>query len=338
MMASGRYRIALAALGFVLLASIVIGVTVGAADISAREVWSTVGFRLGLLAESDVGDLRQTIVIDLRLPRLITAASVGAGLALCGTVLQALTRNPLADPYLLGLSSGASLGAVTLLTLGLGLLMPLGAFLGACAAITLTLAITSLLGGLSPVRAVLSGIAVSALASAFTSLLIFWSASGDAYREILSWLVGSLSGALWFDAWLTLTALVVFSLPMILSSRSLDALAFGDRSAAALGVNVGILRWVMFASTAMLTGLLVTVGGAIGFVGLVVPHVARLITGNQHRKLLPLSLLLGALLMVFTDTLARSLFTPRELPVGVITAIVGAPIFLLVLVKYRRLT
>ncbi|WP_354065315.1 iron chelate uptake ABC transporter family permease subunit [Devosia sp. 2618] len=328
----------MAALGFVLLASIVIGVTVGAADISAREVWSTVGFRLGLLAESDVGDLRQTIVIDLRLPRLITAASVGAGLALCGTVLQALTRNPLADPYLLGLSSGASLGAVTLLTLGLGLLMPLGAFLGACAAITLTLAITSLLGGLSPVRAVLSGIAVSALASAFTSLLIFWSASGDAYREILSWLVGSLSGALWFDAWLTLTALVVFSLPMILSSRSLDALAFGDRSAAALGVNVGILRWVMFASTAMLTGLLVTVGGAIGFVGLVVPHVARLITGNQHRKLLPLSLLLGALLMVFTDTLARSLFTPRELPVGVITAIVGAPIFLLVLVKYRRLT
>ncbi|KQX42665.1 iron ABC transporter permease [Devosia sp. Root436] len=321
-----------------LLASLVLAVTFGPADIAPSEVWQTIGYHLGLVAENPVGRLRDAIIWDLRLPRVLAAAAVGAGLALCGAVMQALTRNPLADPYLLGLSSGASLGAVAFLLAGAALLMPLGAFVGAAAAMGLTLLVTQLLGGATPTRAILAGISISALAAAATSFLIFWSATGDSYREILSWLMGSLSGVVWSEALLVLAALLLAGLPVLLSGRSLDAFAFGDTAAAALGVDVARLRWLLLGGTALLTGVLVSIGGAIGFVGLIVPHVARLVTGSRHRVLLPVAMLLGASFMVWTDTAARSLFEPRELPVGIITALLGAPIFLLVLLRYRRIT
>lgn len=321
-----------------LLASLVLAVTFGPADIAPSEVWQTIGYHLGLVAENPVGRLRDAIIWDLRLPRVLAAAAVGAGLALCGAVMQALTRNPLADPYLLGLSSGASLGAVAFLLAGAALLMPLGAFVGAAAAMGLTLLVTQLLGGATPTRAILAGISISALAAAATSFLIFWSATGDSYREILSWLMGSLSGVVWSEALLVLAALLLAGLPVLLSGRSLDAFAFGDTAAAALGVDVARLRWLLLGGTALLTGVLVSIGGAIGFVGLIVPHVARLVTGSRHRVLLPVAMLLGASFMVWTDTAARGLFEPRELPVGIITALLGAPIFLLVLLRYRRIT
>ena len=321
-----------------LLASLVLAVTLGPANIAPSEVWLTIGHHFGLVAENPVGRLRDAIIWELRLPRVLTAAAVGAGLALCGAVMQALTRNPLADPYLLGLSSGASLGAVVFLLLGSALLMPLGAFLGAGAAITLTLLVTQLLGGATPTRAILAGISISALAAAATSFLIFWSATGDSYREILSWLMGSLSGVIWSEALLVLAAVAVAGLPILLSGRALDAFAFGDTAAATLGVDVARLRWLLLGGTALLTGVLVSIGGAIGFVGLIIPHVVRLMTGSRHRVLLPLSMLLGASFMIWTDTAARSLFAPRELPVGIITALLGAPIFLAVLLRYRRIT
>lgn len=330
--------LAFPALWLSLLSSMTIAVTVGPADIAPGEVWTTIVHRLGLVQVDAASNLRQAIIWELRLPRVLVAAAVGAGLALCGAAMQALTRNPLADPYLLGLSSGASLGAVSFLLLGAALLMPFGAFLGAFAAITLTLLITRLLGGATPARAILAGIAVSSLAAAATSLLIFWSATGDSYREILSWLLGSLSGVLWTDALLAMGAIAVLGLPVCLAARSLDAFAFGDTAAAALGVDVARLRWLVLGTTALLTGILVSIGGAIGFVGLVIPHVVRLATGSRHRTLLPLTMLTGAVFMVWTDTAARTLFEPRELPVGIITALVGAPIFLLVLLRYRRMT
>lgn len=321
-----------------LLASIVLAVTFGPADIAPVEVWQTLAHHLGLMAESPVGRLRDAIIWELRLPRVLTAAAVGAGLALCGAVMQALTRNPLADPYLLGLSSGASLGAVSFLLLGAALLMPLGAFLGAGGAMALTLLVTQLLGGATPTRAILAGISISALAAAGTSLLIFLSATGDSYREILSWLMGSLSGVVWSEALLVLVTLALAGPPILLSGRSLDAFAFGDTAAATLGVDVARLRRLLLCGTALLTGVLVAVGGAIGFVGLIVPHLVRLMVGARHRVLLPVSMLLGACFMIWTDTAARTLFAPRELPVGIITALLGAPIFLLVLLRYRRIT
>lgn len=321
-----------------LVASLVLAVTFGPADIAPTEVWQTIAWHLGLVADNPVNHLRDAIIWDLRLPRVLTAAAVGAGLALCGAVMQALTRNPLADPYLLGLSSGASLGAVAFLLAGAALLMPLGAFLGAGAAMGLTLLVTQLLGGTTPTRAILAGISISALAAAATSFLIFWSATGDSYREILSWLMGSLSGVVWSEALLVLAALALAGIPILLSGRSLDAFAFGDSAAATLGVEVDRLRWLLLGGTALLTGVLVSIGGAIGFVGLIVPHVVRLATGSRHRVLLPVAMLLGASFMIWTDTAARSLFSPRELPVGIITALLGAPIFLLVLLRYRRIT
>ena len=327
-----------ASLVAVLLVSLVFAVTLGPANIAPTEVWQTIGHHLGMVETSPVSRLRDAIIWELRLPRVLVAAGVGAGLALCGAVMQALTRNPLADPYLLGLSSGASLGAVIFLLSGAALLMPLGAFIGAASAMTLTLLVARALGGATPSRAILAGICISSLAAAATSFLIFWSATGDSYREILSWLMGSLSGVVWSDAITVLVAVLAIGLPVLLSGRSLDAFAFGDSAAASLGVDVSRLRWLLLGATALLTGVLVSIGGAIGFVGLIIPHVVRLATGSRHRMLLPVSMLLGASFMIWTDTAARSLFAPRELPVGIITALLGAPIFLLVLLRYRRMT
>lgn len=330
--------LSLAALFALTLVTGIIAVTVGPADIGAEEAWSIILHHLGAIPESPVSRLRDAIVWELRLPRVLTALCVGAGLALSGTVMQALTRNPLADPYLLGLSSGAALGAVLFLLLGLSLLMPLGAFFGSLGALSLALLIARLLGGATPSRAILAGICISALAAAATSFLIFWSATGDSYREILSWLMGSLSGSLWSDAALVAAALCLCAPLILLSGRALDAFAFGDTAAATLGIDVSRLRWTLLAITALLTGIMVAIGGAIGFVGLVVPHAVRLAVGSRHRILLPHVMLAGGLFMVLTDTAARTLFDPRELPVGIITALVGAPVFLMVLLRYRRVT
>lgn len=332
------YSTTFAALWLLLIASATIAVTFGPAEITPTEVWATILHHLGLVPESPVSRLRDAIVWELRLPRVIAALGVGAGLSLAGAVMQALTRNPLADPYLLGLSSGAALGAVTLVMLGAALLVPAGAFAGSLAALGLALLIAHLLGGATPVRAILAGITISAMASAGTSFIIFWSATGDSYREILAWLMGSMSGSSWLDAGLVLGSLVVCAPIMLLSARALDAFAFGEASAASLGIDVAKLRWVMLGASALLTGVMVAIGGAIGFVGLVVPHAVRLAIGSRHGQLLPLSMLVGAIFMLWADTVARTMFDPRELPVGIVTALVGAPAFLLILMRYRRVT
>ncbi|WEJ34247.1 putative F420-0 ABC transporter permease subunit [Devosia sp. SD17-2] len=326
------------ALCVVLVCSALIAVTLGPAEISPGEVWTIVLHHLGILPESPVSRLRDAIVWELRLPRVLVACGIGAGLALAGAVMQALTRNPLADPYLLGLSSGAALGAVTILLMGAALLMPIGAFLGALAALGLALGIAHLLGGATPSRAILAGICISALASAGTSFLIFWSATGDSYREILSWLMGSLSGSLWSDVGLVGAGLVLCAPVILFSARALDGFVFGDVSAASLGIDVNRLRWILLIATALLTGIMVAIGGAIGFVGLVVPHAVRLVTGARHWRLLPWSMVVGALVMLWADTAARTLFDPRELPVGIVTALIGAPAFFFVLMRYRRVT
>lgn len=322
------------ALVVTLVASVVSAVTIGPADLRADEVWGSVLAHLGL-GESPLTRLRDGIVWEVRLPRVLTAAAVGAGLALCGAVMQALTRNQLADPYLLGLSSGASLGAVTVLLLGATVLLPVAAFAGSLAALLLTLALAGALGAITPTRTVLAGLAVSSLAGAVTSFVIFWTATGDSYREILAWLLGSLAGARWPAVAIAGIAVLALGVPLMLSGRTLDAFAFGDTAAAALGIGVQRSRWLLLGTTALLTGALVSVSGSIGFVGLVLPHAVRLLVGPGHRALLPLSALVGAVFLIWADTLARSLFEPRELPVGIVTAMIGAPVFALLLARRR---
>ena len=228
------------------------------------------------------------------------------------------------------------LGAVAFLTAGAALLMPLGAFLGSLSALAIALLAARMMGGATPSRMILLGVCVTSLASAAASFLIFWTATGDSYREILGWLMGSLGGVNWTECLLALAALAVVAPAILASARALDAFAFGEELATSLGVDAPRLRWTLLSAAALITGVMVAVGGAIGFVGLVAPHVVRLVAGSRHRILLPATMLTGALFMVWCDTLARSVFEPRELPVGVITAFAGAPAFFLVLMRYRR--
>ncbi len=322
-----------------LVVSIGMAVSIGPAALTMGEVWGSISSHLhldGLLGLTNPEQLRSAMVWDLRLPRVLVAGFVGGGLALCGVIMQSLTRNPLADPYLLGLSSGASLGAVAVLILGVGIALPFAAFAGALLALAASLSLAGALGSLSPTRTVVAGLAVSQLAAAITSFIIFWSATGDSYREILSWLLGSVSGATWYSVAIVAIAFAIVGVPLLLSANVLDAFTFGDTSAHTLGLNVGRWRWGLLGAVALLTGALVSVSGSIGFIGLIIPHAIRALIGSGHRRLLPLSVGLGAIFLIWADTLARTIFSPRELPVGVITAAIGAPIFALVLWKGRR--
>ncbi|WP_127794822.1 putative F420-0 ABC transporter permease subunit [Agromyces sp. LHK192] len=307
-------------------------VTVGPAGLLPTDVLASLLAHVGI-GTSPLTPLQDAIVWELRLPRVATAAAVGAGLAVCGVVMQAVTRNSLADPYLLGLSSGASVGAVLVLVLGVGVFLPVAAFIGALAALVATLGLARAAGDLSPTRTVLAGLAVSAVFGAITSLVIFWSATGDSYREILNWLLGSLAGTDWTSVAISGIALVVIGIPLLASARTLDAFAFGDTAAAALGIHVARSRMLLLGATALLTGALVSVSGSIGFVGLILPHAVRLVVGTRHRALLPLSALAGAVFLVLADTGARTLFDPRELPVGILTALVGGPVFALLMLR-----
>lgn len=324
------------AFGAGLVLSFFVAIALGPADLSVSEVAHSVLSHLGI-GQSPLSPGRDGIVWELRVPRALTAIVVGAGLAVCGVVMQSLTRNPLADPYLLGLSSGASFGAVMVIVLGASVALPLAAFVGSTLALLLTLVIAGAAGAVTPARTVLAGLAVSAVFGALTSLVIFWSATGDTYREILGWLLGSLAGARWSSLAIVLPAFALLAIPMLFCGRLLDAFVFGDRAALALGIHVNRVRWVLLGACAVLTGALVSVSGAIGFVGLVLPHAVRLIIGSGHRSLLPVSAVAGGFYLLWADTLARIVFDPRELPVGIVTAIVGGPVFALLLLRPREI-
>ncbi len=336
-MAAGVRRLPLTVLllvgGVALVVTVLVAVTIGPAHLAVGEVARSIAAHLHLPAAggAPVAPLHDAIVWELRLPRVLTAAAVGAGLALSGAVMQSLTRNPLADPYLLGLSSGASLGAVAVLVLGVALVLPLAAFVGALIALVGTLTLARAGGTLTPGRAVLAGLAVSQLAAAGTSFVIFWTATGDSYREILAWLMGSLAGATWRSVAISAGALLVIGTVLVVSGVRLDAFTFGDTSAAALGLHVDRTRWTLMTLVALLTGAMVAVSGAIGFVGLVLPHIVSAVTGPAHRRLLPVAALAGGTFLVWADTLARTAFDPRELPVGIVTALIGVPVFAVLL-------
>lgn len=337
----------------ILLASWVVAVTIGPAgsissdlaplrpaDVfaSAAHHLRAVAAGLGLgpaPAEAPLSAVREAIIWQGRAPRALTAAAVGAGLALAGGVMQSVTRNPLADPYLLGLSSGASLGAVAVLVLQVAIALPVAAFAGALVALLATLALAGRGGSARPGRMILAGVAVAQGASALVSFTIFATVRGDSYREILTWLLGSVAGATWASAAIAGTALVIVGGLLLGSARTLNSFAFGDTTAASLGVNVPRSRWALLVSTALLTGAMVAVSGAIGFVGLVFPHIVRLLVGTSHRLVLPLAALGGAIFLVWADTLARTIFAPQELPVGIVTAAVGAPVFAWLLRRHR---
>ncbi|MEV0358136.1 iron chelate uptake ABC transporter family permease subunit [Nocardia sp. NPDC050697] len=323
----------------VLVVSIAIALTIGPANLSVREVYAVVGEHLGFGA-AEVSRIKDGIVWELRLPRTLLAAICGAGLALCGAIMQSVLRNPLADPFVLGISSGASTGAVLVAVLGIGggaISLAAGAFGGALAAFALVLILAAAVGG-GTARIVLAGVAATQLFSALTSFIVVSSADAEQTRGILFWLLGSLSGADWGDVAVCGSITAVGLLVCLSRAAALDAFTFGASAAATLGIPVRATRALLLGVTALITAALVSAAGAIGFVGLVLPHAARLVVGVKHSRLLPVTVLAGAIFTVWVDVAARTVFAPTEVPVGVATALIGVPAFIALLFRNRAMT
>lgn len=323
----------------VLVASLTAAVSFGAVGIAPSRVWSIVFQEL--LGRGADDPLRDTqIVWQLRVPRALLAAICGAGLAVVGVAIQTLVRNPLADPYVLGVSSGASVGAVAVILFGIfsGLGMwalSAASFVGALVAVVLVYSLASAGGQLTPLRLVLTGVAVAYVLSSLTSFLIFQGDDRGA-STVLTWLLGSFGRARWEYLLLPTLVVVAGTVWLVVQGRRLDALLLGEETAATLGVDVRRLRRGLFVVTALITGSLVAVAGAVGFVGLVLPHLTRLVVGAVHRRVLPLAALLGACSLTLADLACRTLVAPEELPVGVLTGLVGGPVF--VWMMHRRAT
>ncbi|MFJ7154442.1 FecCD family ABC transporter permease [Streptomyces sp. NPDC101118] len=319
-----------------LLVSVLAASLLGSADIRPLEVLSTILRHVGLgdvAPTPPLPGLLDALIWESRFPRVLLAAAVGMALAVSGAVLQAVTRNPLADPYLLGVSSGASTGAVAVLLLGIGgsISLSTGAFAGGLVSFGLLLV---LLGGgrvAGPARVVLTGVLVSQFFAAVTSVILMVSGDANSTRGFTYWLLGTLGGARWEGVTVTVVIILIGVIAVQVFAPALDAFTFGWDSAAALGINVTAARVWLMVLTSVMTAAAVAAAGAIGFIGLLIPHAVRALAGPMHRTLLPLSAIAGAVFLIWVDAFARTAFSPHELPAGVITALLGAPAFALVL-------
>ena len=330
-MTQRRFTLILLILTGLLLATLILSLGVGAVFIPPGRV-------LGALLNPSQPGLDLTdiaIVRDLRLARILLAALVGAGLAAAGAAFQALFRNPLADPFIIGASSGAALGATLAITLGFTwsvagfASIPLAAFIGALAAVFVVYLIAGGGGKATVIGMLLAGAALSTVLSSAVSMLMLL--RDDNLHEIFAWLMGGFGGRSWPQLW-SCAPYIVFGLAALwLLSRPLDALACGDDTAQSIGLSVSKARGLVVAAASLMTAAAVAAGGVIGFVGLVSPHIARILFGATHRRLIPASALTGALLTLLADDLARTLLAPMELPVGIITSLLGGTFFLYLL-------
>ena len=325
-------------LGAALLVTLVLGVGIGPVVIAPGTVARIVGHHLFDRPRAVTWlPSHDAIVWQIRLPRVLLGAAVGAALAATGVALQAMVRNVLAEPYLLGVTSGASTGAAAAILFGFGSglgahSLTLSAFAGAMVASVAVFVIARSGGHVTSVRLLLSGVAVGYALYAATSFLIFASDSPEGARSVLFWLLGSLSQSRWSSLGVAVVVVGVTLAALTFWGRRLDALAIGDDTALTLGIGPARFRAQLLVVVALCVGAVVAVSGGIGFVGLVIPHLARRLVGASHRRVVPVAALIGAIFLVWADVVARIAFQPRELPIGVVTALVGAP-FLLVLVR-----
>lgn len=324
-------------MAMILVLSMVIATNIGAVAVKPATVFKIITNSITgtEIFDSSTWDLAQeSIIWNLRFPKVIVTAFAGAGLALSGVFMQVLTKNPLADPYVLGISSGASSGATMSILIGsipvLGhFSVSFGAFVGALVSIFLVMIIVG--RGWSITRLVLVGMAVASLFGAATNFIIFVTPNAKKVASALFWMTGSFSGISWEDV---LPAVLSVSLGILISfliHNHLDAMLLGEDMAKTKGVDTKKMKWILIVISTFITAVLVSMSGVIGFVGLVIPHISRIFMGSTHKKMIPFTLLSGAIFMVWSDAIARVCIAPSEMPVGVITALVGAPFFLLMI-------
>ncbi|MFE2037804.1 FecCD family ABC transporter permease [Streptomyces scopuliridis] len=322
-----RYTLVLGCLAAALATAVVAGLALGSVRIPPGQVITI------LTGGADPSPFR-TIVLDVRLPRVLLGVIVGAGLAVVGTVLQALVRNRLADPFLLGISSGASAGAVLVMVLGIGggitttVAMPAAAFAGSLLALALVYGLARRRGTMTGGRLVLAGVAVAYILSALTTLILIVSARPEHFQEAMYWTFGGLGSARWSTLLLPAIVLTLGTALLMALARPLDLLLAGEEGATVLGLDTSRFRAAVFVLASLVTGVMVAASGAVGFIGLLVPHAARMAVGASHRALLPVAALGGAVVLVVADLAARTVAAPQDVPVGVLTALTGGPAFL----------
>ncbi len=322
----------------VLVSVIIVAVAVGNVAIPTATVLAIVANHLQL-GSFVVPESMTSIIMTIRLPRVLLVALTGAALSASGAAYQGLFRNPLADPYIVGVASGAGFGAIAMVVVGGAAIfgaiaMPLGAFVGAFCVVVLVYTIAAQRGNYSNNDLILAGIAIGTLTSALTTYLMI--RAGRQASQLLAFLLGSFSTVGWSAVWIVALALIIGITLLLIVSRDLNVLLFTEEQAQFLGINVSAIRWLVITGATLMTATAVAFHGLIGFVGIIVPHSIRLVFGGDHRKLIPLSALYGAVFLVGADMIARTITAPQELPLGIVTACCGAPFFLWQLLTSKR--
>lgn len=336
------YLIMLIILLALLLCSVVLAVAIGSTDISVSDIYQVILFKL--LNIGDAQKFGSGVISDIiwfvRLPRIVLAIAVGMGLSVCGVVMQAIVKNPLADPYILGISSGASLGATLAVMLGIGAIfgsnfIGVTAFLGAFFVSLGVVMLANINGRASSMKLLLAGMAFSAVCSAFSNFIVYFAKDKDGIQTITYWLMGSLAGASWDSIVVILPFILLGTLFFWTQHRTLNLMLLGDETSITLGTNLHRWRQVYLLISSAMIGFIVYASGMIGFVGLVIPHTIRMLFGTDHKKLIPLTALVGAIFLIWADVLCRVVIEGTELPIGILTSMIGAPCFIYLMVKKR---
>lgn len=343
MFTKNRYITTVGVLLLLLMLSIGLGVAFGSSYIEVKTVYK---FIINQITKKEIfaPDWRRTVEViiwEIRVPRILLSAICGGGLALCGVLMQCITKNPIADPYILGVSSGASAGAVLVIIFG-GVSVSIigitgGAFIGAILCGTFVFIVGTEYGrNISTVRLILTGLATSTIFSSITNLLIYSARNSNQARSAIFWSMGSMGRAKWEELFIPLIPLIIVLIISIFLSKSLDILLLGDNTAKMLGINLPVVKSIIIISSTLLVAILVAITGAIGFIGLVVPHICRSFVGSSHKRLIAVSVLVGAIFLIWCDVVSRCLVPPKEIPVGIITSIIGGPFFIFLIGKKKN--
>lgn len=322
----------------ILIISIGLSVTLGSVDISIRDVYSIILYKLfGIGTELSSGPVHDVVWL-IRLPRIILALAVGMGLSVVGVIMQAIVKNPLADPYVLGISSGASLGATIAVMLGVGLTLGNNAigicgFIGAFINSILVIIISNVRGRTNSVKLLLVGMALSSVCSAFSSFIVYFANDAQGIQTITFWLMGSVAGAKWEQLNFILPIILGGIIFFITQYRILNLMLLGDEVSITLGTDLHKYRCLYLLITSLMVGVLVYSSGMIGFVGLIIPHISRILFGTSHKKLIPIGAMLGGIFLIWADVFSRTIIKGSEIPIGILISIIGAPCFLWLAIK-----